>query len=277
MDTVFNPVTGPFVVHGAEPGDTLALHLIALTPPRDWGVSATVPHFGALTGTSTTPMLQPPWEKRVWRYRIDAAAGTGRYTARRSPFTVVLPVAPMLGTVGVAPAAGEVRATIVPDRHGGNLDTPQLRARTSLYLGVDVPGAVALGDGHARRGHGEVCGVATATARHVTVAVDLIKGVPPGWPRIEPDHQLISVGAARPLEHAHRTSQHDLVTWTADLTGLDLLDAYQLVSPAGRAAPGNVCDPNHTRHAAIGETHLRGALAVGGVHGRLRELARSMR
>ncbi|MEV6925559.1 acetamidase/formamidase family protein [Dactylosporangium sp. NPDC051485] len=273
----FNPVTGPFRVPGAEPGDTLALHFMEIRPARDWGMSATFPHFGALTGTHTTAMLHPALPEIVWQYDIDTTAGMIRYRARRGDYTVELPLDPMLGTVGVAPAADEVRSSIVPDVHGGNLDTPELRAGTSLYLGVNVPGAMfSLGDGHARQGQGEVCGVGVETAMHVTVAVDVIKGVPTPCPRIETDYQLISIGAARPLEDAFRISQHDLVTWTAQLTGLDPLDAYQLVSQAGRAAPGNVCDPNYTMHAAIDTAVLHGATGYGGVHQRLRDLARGL-
>ncbi len=273
----FNPVTGPFYVQGAEPGDTLALHFVSLVPARDWAMSATFPHFGALTGTHTTAMLHPPLEERVWQYDIDLAAGVVRYHARRSEFVVELPLDPMLGTVGVAPSGGEVRSSIVPDAHGGNLDTPEIRAGATVYLGVNVPGALfAVGDGHARQGQGEVCGVGVECAMRVTVAVDLIKGVPTPWPRIETDHQLMSIGAARPLEDAYRISQHDLVTWVGELTGLDPLDAYQLVSQAGRAAPCNVCDPNYTMHAAIDTAVLRGASTYGGVHRRLRDVARSM-
>jgi amidase len=269
--TAFNPVTGPFHVAGAEPGDTLALHFVDLTPARDWGMSATFPHFGALTTTHTTAMLHAPLEERVWRYEIDIAAGIVRYHARRCDLTVELALDPMLGTVGVAPAGGEARSTIVPDAHGGNMDTPELRAGTTLYLGVNVPGALfALGDGHARQGQGEVCGVAVETAMRVTVAVDLIKGAPTAWPRIETDHQILSIGVARPLEDAFRISQHDLVTWVAELTGLELLDAYQLVSQAGRAAPGNVCDPNYTMHAAVDKAILAGARVYRDAHARLR-------
>lgn len=270
----FNPVTGPFRVPGAEPGDTLALHFIEIRPARDWGMSATFPHFGALTATHTTAMLHPALPEIVWRYDIDATAGTVRFHARRSALTVDLPLDPMLGTVGVAPADGEVRSSIVPGAHGGNLDTPALRTGTTLYLGVNVPGAMfAFGDGHALQGDGEACGVAVETAMHVTVAVDLIKGVVTPWPRIETDHQLICVGPARPLEDAYRIAQHDLITWTARLTGLDLLDAYQLVSQAGRSAPGNVCDPNYTMTAAINTAYLRGATGYDSTHQRLRDLA----
>src|SRR5919201_4203755 len=46
-----NPQTGPFFVEGAEPGDTLALHFVEMTPARDWGASSTIPFFGGLTST----------------------------------------------------------------------------------------------------------------------------------------------------------------------------------------------------------------------------------
>jgi acetamidase/formamidase len=266
-----NPVTGPFHVEGAEPGDTLALHFRSITPARDHAFSSTFPLFGALTSTHTTATLQPPLEERVWRYDIDLAAGVVRYQARTSGHTIELPLDPMHGTVGLAPAAFEVRSTLVPDAHGGNMDTPELRAGTTLYLGVNVAGALfALGDGHARQGEGEVCGVAVECAMRTTLVVDLIKGVSTPWPRIESDTHLMSTGSARPLEDAYRVSQHDLVTWTAALTGLDTLDAYQLVSQAGQAPIGNVCDPNYTVLAKIDKRFLFGASAYAGVHQRLR-------
>jgi amidase len=273
-----NPVSGPFHVVGAEPGDTLALHFVSITPVRDWAVSTTFPHFGALTSTSHTATLQPPLEERVWMYDVDVAAGLVRYHARRSEFTVELPLDPMHGTVGVAPAAFESRMTITPDAHGGNMDTPELRAGSTVYFGVNVDGALfALGDGHCRQGHGEVSGVAVEAAMDTVVVVDLVKGVPTPWPRLETDEYLMSTGSARPLEDAYRISQHDLVTWSAELTGLDVLDAYQLVSQAGEAPVGNVCDPNYTMVAKVAKKYLGGAGGYDGVHGRLREIAAAHR
>jgi len=270
----FNPVTGPFFVEDAEPGDTLAVHLLAITPARDVGVSSTFPHFGALTGTHTTAMLQPPLAERVWLYDIDPDAGTVRYRARTTEYIVDLPLDPMHGTVGVAPAGFEARSSITCDAHGGNMDTPELRAGTTLYLGVNVHGALlALGDGHARQGHGEVSGVAVEVAMHTTITVEVIKGVATPWPRIETDTALMSVGCARPLEDAFRISQHDLVTWTGELTGLDTLDAYQLVAQAGTAPVGNVCDPNYTMLASLDKAYLPGAVVYGGTHERLRQAA----
>src|SRR6266542_4012171 len=76
-----NPVSGPFFIEDAEPGDTLAVHFLDIVPARDWGVSSTFPHFGALTSTHTTATLQPPLEERVWRYDIDTPTGIVRYHA----------------------------------------------------------------------------------------------------------------------------------------------------------------------------------------------------
>jgi amidase len=273
-----NGTTGPFYIDGAEPGDTLAVHLLDLAPARDWGVSATFPHFGALTSTDKTATLQPPLAERVWRYDIDPAAGVVRFQAGRGSGslgnvrTVELPLAPMLGTIGVAPAGFQALSTITCDVHGGNLDTPHIRAGTTLYLPVFVHGALlALGDGHALQGHGEASGVAVETALRVTFTVDVIKAVGTPTPRLEDDTWLMSIGCARPLEDAYRVSQHDLVGWVAGLTGLDTLDALQVVSQAGTANPGNVCDPNYTMLAAIAKRLLPDTgPAYQGVHERLR-------
>ncbi|MFJ1537545.1 acetamidase/formamidase family protein [Micromonospora chalcea] len=268
-----NPVSGPFFVEDAEPGDTLAVHLVSITPARDWGVSSTFPHFGALTSTSQTATLQPPLQERVWVYGIDRQAGTVRFQATETEHRVDLPLDPMIGTIGVAPGGMESRSTIVPDSHGGNLDTPELRAGATLYLGVNVHGAMlALGDGHARQGEGEACGVGVEIATTTTLIVEVIKGMPTLWPRLETDREIMSIGCARPLEDAYRIAQRDLVAWTSALTGLEELDAYQLVSQAGRAPIGNVCDPNYTVLAAVDKALLPAAAAAyGGVHGRLRQ------
>jgi acetamidase/formamidase len=269
-----NPVTGPFHVEGAEPGDTLAVHFVEIVPARDWAVSSTFPHFGALTGTHTTATLHPALDELVWRYDVDVDAGTVRYRARRGDYSVELPLDPMHGTAGVAPGAFESRMTIVPDVHGGNMDTPELRAGVTAYFGVNVPGALfALGDGHCRQGDGEVCGTGVEAAMHTVVILDLVKGAATPTPRLETDAALMSAGSARPLEDAYRMSQHDLVTWTAALVGLDELDAYQLISQAGEAPVGNVCDPNYTMLAKIGKRYLGSATVYDGVHARLRAAA----
>ena len=179
-----NPQTGPFYVEGAEPGDTLAIHFVSIEPSRDWAASTTIPLFGALTGTTPPPCSRSRWP-RWWMYEVDRARRTVTFRARRGDLAVELPLDPMHGTVGVAPGSFEARSSLVPDAHGGNMDTPEMRAGVTCYLGVNVEGALfSIGDGHCRQGEGESCGVAVEAAMDTVVAVDLVKGAAtpgPGW------------------------------------------------------------------------------------------------
>jgi acetamidase/formamidase len=180
-----NPQTGPFHVEGAEPGDTLAIHFVSIEPSRDWGASTLVPLFGALSSTHQTVTLQDPLPEFVWIYEVDRTKRTVRYQARAGDHSVDLPLDPMHGTVGVAPANMEARLSLVPDAYGGNMDTPEMRAGATCYLGVNVEGAMfSLGDGHARQGEGETCGVAVEAAMDTVITIDLIKDRTTPWPRL---------------------------------------------------------------------------------------------
>ncbi len=270
-----NPQTGPFYVEGAQPGDTLAVHFVSITPSRDHAASSTIPFFGALTGTGPlhTATLQEPLDERVWIYEVDTKAWTVAYRASRGDFTVTLPMDPMHGTVGVAPPALEARSSLVPDAHGGNMDTPEMRAGTTCYLGVNVDGALfSLGDGHCRQGEGESCGVAVESAMDTVVIVDLIKSAITPWPRLENDGYVMSTGSARPLEDAFRISQVDIVNWMAASFGFDPLDAYQLVTQVAETPVANVCDPNYTVVTKVQKQYLPGVAVYGGIHQRLREM-----
>src|SRR6266511_2405729 len=241
-----NPQTGPFHVEGAEPGDTLAVHFVSIEPSRDWAASSTVPLFGALTSTHATATLQDPLEEVVWIYQVDRARRTVTYQAARSDFSVDMPLDPMHGTVGVAPAAFEARSSLVPDAHGGNMDTPEMRAGTTCYLGVNVEGALfSLGDGHCRQGEGETCGVAVEAAMDTVLVLDLIKGAATPWPRLESDF------------------------------GLHPLDGYQLVTQVSESPVANVCDPNYTFVAKLRKQYLPDRTVYGGVHARLRDVGRA--
>jgi len=273
-----NPQTGPFYVEGAEPGDTLVIHIVDLTPARTWGASAAIPFFGGLTSTDVTSTLQDPLPDTTWIYHVDSATNTVGFEPRfGSGPSVSLPIEPMLGTVGVAPASREVRTSLVPSRFGGNMDTPEMRAGTTVYLGVNVEGALwSLGDGHYRQGEGEACGTAVEGAMNVTVIVDLIKGGGPGWPRLESDSHYMAVGSARPLEDAWRSGQVELVRWFEQLYGLHHMDAYQLLSQMVQAPLANVVDVNYSVVLKAGKHHLPTAAAYDGVHARMRELAASL-
>lgn len=174
-------------VEGAEPGDTLALHLVDLEPARSWGASSLIPFFGGMTSTDVTMSLQEALPQRTWIYEIDSAAGTVGFIAQSADLQIPLPLSPMLGTVGVAPFL-ESRTTLTPERFGGNMDTPEMKAGTTVYLGVNVEGAMfSIGDGHYRQGEGEACGTAVEGAMTTTLVVELIKGGAPAWPRLEND------------------------------------------------------------------------------------------
>jgi acetamidase/formamidase len=272
-----NPQTGPFFVEGAEPGDTLALHLVDLEPARDWGVSAAMPFFGSLTSTDRTVSLQPPLPDTTWVYQLDRERGTVGFAARHTDLVVELPVAPMLGTVGVAPAGGEVRSSLVPERFGGNMDTPQMRAGTTVFLGVNVEGALfSIGDGHYRQGEGEACGTAVEGAMTTTLVVDLVKGHAPAWPRLEDDTHWMTVGSSRPMEDSWRIAAGELTGWLGELYSLHPLDAYQLLSQVSEAPIANVVDANYSVVAKVAKALLPSATAYDGIHADLRERARGL-
>lgn len=272
-----NPQTGPFYVEGAEPGDTLAVHFVSIEPREARGVSTTVPFFGSLTGTGTTALLHEALPERTWIYEIDRQARLVRYSALESPYEVDLPLDPMHGTVGVAPALGEVRSSLAPGDWGGNMDTPEMRAGTTCYLGVNVEGAMfSFGDGHARQGEGETCGVAVETAMDTVVVIDLVKGMPCPWPRLETDDFIITTGSAKPLEDAFRIAHAEMTKWLAAETGLSTLDAYQLVSQAALTPVANVVDTVYTMTAKLPKAVLKNVAPMGGAHARLRAKAAAL-
>src|SRR5436309_6422116 len=271
-----NPQTGPFFVGGAEPGDTLAIHFVSIEPSRDWASSCTVPLFGALTSTHQTATLQEPLPEVVWIYEVDAAKRTVTYRARAGEYAVELPLDPMHGTVGVAPASFEARSSLVPDYYGGNMDTPEMRAGTTCYLGVNVEGALfSIGDGHCRQGEGESCGVAVEAAMDTVLIVELLKGVPTPWPRLENDAYVMSVGSSRPLEDAFRIAQVDLVQWLAAEFGMDQLDAYQLLTQASETPIANVVDPNYSVVTKIRKEYLPQRSVYGGARARLVDVGKA--
>lgn len=271
---MLNPQSGPFHVTGAKPGDTLAVHLVSITPREAWGVSSTVPFFGSLTATPTTAMLHSALTERTWIYEIDTREQVVRYLAADTPFTATLPLDPMHGTVGVAPALGEVRSSLAPGDWGGNMDTPEMRAGVTCYLGVNVEGAmVSLGDGHARQGEGETCGVAVECAMDTQLILDVLPGRATPWPRLESDDFWMTTGSARPLEDAFRIAHQQMVTWVAELTGQSIIDAYQFVSQTALTPIANVVDTNYTVVCKVAKAHLPGVVAMDGVHARLRTLA----
>jgi len=144
-----NPQTGPIYVNGAQPGDTLAVHIHKIEPTRDFGISQISPSFGGLQATNFTAMLNKPLEERVFKYVID---GDRIYHPRHRELSFEL--ATFMGTIATAPGR-EAISTLTPFDHGGNMDVRDVKAGNIVYLPVSVDGAYFFtGDCHARQGDG---------------------------------------------------------------------------------------------------------------------------
>jgi acetamidase/formamidase len=273
-----NPQTGPFYVEGAEPGDTLVVHIVDLAPARGFGASTTIPFFGGLTGTDRTALLQQALPEATWIYEVDTARQTVGFQARFGDFEIALPIENMLGTVGLAPAASEVRSSLVPERFGGNMDTPEMKVGTTAYLGVNVEGALfSIGDGHYRQGEGEACGTAVEGAMNSVLLVELIKGSAPVWPRLENDDYWMVVGSSRPMEDSWRIAQLEMVNWFTEMFGLHQMDAYQLLTQISLAPIANAVDANYSVVVKVKKSLMPTGVAYGGMHQQLREAAKNAR
>jgi acetamidase/formamidase len=169
----------------------------------------------------------------------------------------------------------------VPERFGGNMDTPQMRAGTTCFLGVNVEGALfSVGDGHYRQGEGEACGTAVEGAMTTTLIVELIKGGAPAafptWPRLEDDTHWMTVGSSRPLEDAWRIGSVELVRWFGELYGLHPMDGYQLLSQIAEVPIANVVDANYSAVVKARKSLLPAASAYDGLHAELRQRAAAL-
>jgi len=252
-----NPLTGPFAIAGAEPGDTIAVRILALTVDSDKGIGALAPGFGALNSTNYTPMLNGHVPEKIWFYDIDHAANQATFHALDSSYSVRIPMQPFLGCIGVAPAGGEARASVVPAEFGGNMDAPEVRPGYTLYLPVNAPGGLLyIGDGHAAQGDGEIAGTAIEVPLRVRLQVDLIKGKKIAWPRLENETSLMAVGAYRPLDDAMRIAFTELIGWIHADYGLSELDAYELLSKTAKIHLVEMVDPNYVVIASIDKRFL---------------------
>src|SRR5580704_13045083 len=252
-----NPLTGPFYVEGAQPGDTLAVKFLDLQVDGNQGVGAFAPGFGALNETGYTPMLHPPLPEKIWFYPIDKASNTATFQALDSKFSVKIPLHPFFGCIGVAPAGGEARLSTVPAEFGGNMDAPEVSVGNTLYLPVNVPGGLLyMGDGHAAMGDGEVAGTAIEVALLARVQVSVIKGRKINWPRFENDAAIMTVGAYRPLDDCVRIAFTELVGWIHQDYGLSELDAYELLSKVAKIHLNEMVDPNYVVVASIEKKFL---------------------
>src|SRR4030095_5697982 len=131
---------------------------------------------------------------------------------------------PMLGRVAVAPQGAEQFAGMWPGDFGGNMDAPEVREGTTVYLPIFHDGAyLYFGDGHARQGEGEVAGTGLETSMDVVLKVSVVQGKKIDWPRLEDATHIMVAGSGRPLIDAFRLAHVELIEWLAEEYGFDKL------------------------------------------------------
>lgn len=162
-----DPVTGPVYINGAMPGDTLQVDVVSIDIP-DWGWTGLIPGFGFLADEFPEAAL------KIWT--LDRTNMVAYFDETKK---IKVPLNPFPGEMGVAQGKPGAFSTIPPYNTGGNLDTKYLTVGSTLYLPIEVEGALfSIGDGHAAQGDGEVCGTAIEIPMKATVRLTVLKDKP---------------------------------------------------------------------------------------------------
>jgi acetamidase/formamidase len=238
-----NPLTGPFAVHGAHPGDTLVVHILRLTPNRSYGFS-----YRDLRPNVVLPGMVPQLPPReAVRWLIDTQNNTA--VPETPPATLPglsIPLNPMLGCLGVAPDRGQSIISYNCGIFGGNIDSSRIAPGITLYLPVFNEGALLfLGDGHAAQSHGEIAGTGIEVTMEVELGIDLLPSKNISMPRGENPAQRFTLGIDRPLENALQAAVSEMLIWLQE-DGLSMDDACQLLGQAARFELGNVISPAYS-------------------------------
>jgi acetamidase/formamidase len=252
-----NPQTGPFFVEGAEPGDMLVVSFDRIAVNRDDAFSSSLlaPYAADPMAIATRVDREP---RRV-TWRIDRKRAVARLDEAGITPAMELPLNPMLGCVGVAPARKEAIATSTPGSFGGNMDYAGVVSGVRVMLPVYEPGALLfIGDGHARQGEGEVVGTGLETSMDVEFSVQLVKKKAIGWPRLESDTHIMVAGSARPLLQALQHATSEMQRWLMADYGFSERGAQAFMGQALEYDIANVVDPNFTVVARVRKVLLPG-------------------
>ena len=238
-----NPVSGPVFVNGAKPGDALKITIESFAP-SGFGWTANIPGFGLLADQFTDPALT------IWDY--DSASLAPALFGKNGK----VPLKPFAGTIGCALAEPGLHSIVPPRRVGGNLDIRDLAAGTTLYLPVEVDGALfSIGDTHAAQGDGEVCGTAIESPMDATVTLELVKDAQLKMPRfttpgpvtnhLDAKGYEVTTGIGPDLMTGAREAVSQMVDLLCATQGLAAEDAYMLVSTCGDLRISEIVDmPN---------------------------------
>ena len=244
----YNPLTGPFYVEGAEPGDALVVQIKSLKMNRDWGWSAFRLGLFAITPEDVEHVYSNQYKADLVRkgrsnlvaWDIDRAKGTVKLREPKSgKLAMEFPAEPMLGCIGVAPA-GDFAPTSGPSgTYGGNLDYNRIGEGSTVILPVSHPGALLfVGDGHALQGDGESTGTGIETSMDLELVVELKKKAAPSGPRVELADELVSIGSqpefASALDNGLKMATSDMVAWLTGEYGLEPWAAHLLIGYQGK-------------------------------------------
>jgi acetamidase/formamidase len=257
-----NPMTGPFFVSGAEPGDALlvAIRGIRMTRATGWT-------YDCLSSNVVDPGAVRRFpERRKTEWTIDAEKGRA-WLSDPPPALARWSVAvePMIGCFGVAPDLGQAISTATSGRYGGNMDYRGFRAGVEAMFPVAVPGALFfLGDVHARQCDGEIVGTGIETAAEVTFTVRVLKGRAIGWPRGMNESEIFTIGNARPLDQALQHATTEMLDWLMADHGLDEVAASHIMGQWVRYDVANVFNPAYSVACRMPKAALEGVAGESG-------------
>jgi acetamidase/formamidase len=238
-----HPLTGPIYVDGAAPGDALEVKIVGFEFLHPYGVSGFIP------GSGTLPEDFP--YVRFHLVRFDLRAGTAAFAPG-----ITLKLAPFWGSIGVAPnpLVGRISSG-PPGPHAGNLDNKELVAGSTLYIPVQVPGALlSMGDGHALQGDGEVTLTALETSLRGTVQVMVRKGMHLRWPRAETPTHYIAMGLHTDLDEAAKLATREMIEFLVSEKKMNRDEAYVLCSVAADLHVTQLVDGTKGVHAMVAKS-----------------------
>ena len=257
-----NPETGPFFVEGAEPGDTLVVHLTRLRLNRDWAVSD---DYVVPRGVDTDWAVKLKDAGKSVRWHLDTARGVAtveKPTEHLKNYSV--PLRPMLGCVATAPPpAAAAPGTGDSGGYGGNMDFNEVIEGATVYLPVRAPGAMLyLGDGHAAQGDGELNGNALETSMDVEFTVDVISGKGVPGPRVESATHIMAVGLDGSIDEAFRDATTNMANWLTDKYGLTPSEVAEVMGTSAEYKVSEVADRNAGVVVKINKERLQGLPAA---------------
>jgi acetamidase/formamidase len=275
-----NPQTGPFYIEGAEPGDLIVVTIDRLSPNRTQGTSPSfmAPSSFDAGGLANKAAARVPWTidpaKGVVRLDLSTVIKNVDWHARYSSSLYELPLRPMLGSLGVAPAAAEGANTTEAGPFGGNLNYAGITAGAKVMLPVYQPGALLfLGHGKARQGDGEVAGGGIDTSMDVEFSVELVKKkewphssvmrastvageFPIEWPRIETADYVMAIGSGPSLQQALQHATTELHHWLDDDYGFSERSLSIFLGQAIEYEVAKVADQSFTVAAKVRRSYL---------------------